>query len=102
MDIKSTATLRLFGLLRESAHKRGIPATLQIEIDAQGTSALEIASRLDLPVSMIEGVFVNHSVYGLEQLVFPGDRVAFVPHGTPGPHRYTLGLYAAGRAKKRR
>ena len=29
--------------------------------------------------------------------VSPGDRVAFVPYGTPGPHRVFLGLYTAGK-----
>jgi hypothetical protein len=29
--------------------------------------------------------------------ISPGDRVAFVPYGTPGPHRVFLGLYAAGK-----
>jgi len=35
-------------------------------------------------------------VHGIGVHVSPGDRVAFVPYGTPGPHRVFLGLYAAG------
>ena len=44
----------------------------------------------------IEGVFVNHVVHGIGVHVSQGDRVAFVPYGTPGPHRVLLGLHSAG------
>jgi hypothetical protein len=46
---------------------------------------------------MIEGVFCNRVVHGIDHVIKPGDRVAFVPKGTPGPHRFFLGLYAAGK-----
>ena len=59
-----------------------------------------IATRLDLPHDLIEGVFCNHTVYGLDHVIRPGDRIAFVPYGTPGPHRFTLGLYDAGRGNR--
>ena len=39
----------------------------------------------------LEAAFLNGPVV-------PGDQVAFVPRGTPGPHRYTLGIHRAGRA----
>jgi hypothetical protein len=56
-----------------------------------------IALGLDLPLDAIEGVFCNGHVYGLGHVLAPGDRVGFVPHGTPGPHRFMLGLWSAGR-----
>jgi hypothetical protein len=40
---------------------------------------------------------VNHTVHGLDVWLNPGDRVAFVPFDTPGPHRVFLGLYEAGK-----
>ena len=40
---------------------------------------------------------MNRTVYGIGHHVDPGDRVAFVPYGTPGPHRVYLGLYKAGK-----
>ena len=69
------------------------PHKLHLEIAEDGESAAEIATRLGLPHDLIEGVFCNHTVYGLDHVIRPGDRIAFVPYGTPGPHRFTLGLY---------
>jgi len=56
-------------------------------------SALELANILDLPLDMIEAVFVNGKAASLEDgQVKPGDRVGFVPPGTPGPYRALLGM----------
>jgi hypothetical protein len=92
-------TVRIFGSLRPLREERGLPVTLETEVPAEGISAEDLAVRLELPLDMIEGVFVNHRVYGLAHPVVPGDRVAFVPYDTPGPHRVFLGLHAAGRSK---
>jgi molybdopterin converting factor small subunit len=97
MNIPGTITIRLFGVLHALRCERGLPTTIEMPVSAEGTLARAIAEDLALPVEFIEGVFVNHKVYGLDHLVFPGDRVAFVPPGTPGPHRFALGLYHAGR-----
>ena len=32
-------------------------------------------------------MFCNHRTYPIDHIIMPGDRVAFVPYGTPGPHR---------------
>jgi hypothetical protein len=92
-------TVRIFGSLRPLREERGLPVTLDTEVPTEGISAEDLAVRLELPPEMIEGVFVNHRVYGLAHPVVPGDRVAFVPYDTPGPHRVFLGLYAAGRSR---
>jgi hypothetical protein len=34
-------------------------------------------------------VFINNFVYSLEAVIRPGDRVAFISTGMPGPHRYS-------------
>ena len=75
-----------------------MPTTAEVEAPEDGTSARQIALDLELDLSVIEGVFVNGTVYDLGHSVMPGDRIAFVPQGTPGPHRVYLGLYSAGRA----
>ncbi len=67
-------------------------------MDDAGITGRDLARRLALPLGEIEGVFVNGRVRGPEHVILPGDRVAFVPKGTPGPHRFALGLYAAGRS----
>lgn len=99
-DRTTPVTVRTFGMLRALRVERGLPISVEIEVADEGTSAGEIADELGLPRDLIEGVFCNHTVYGLGHLVRPGDRVAFVPYGTPGPHRVTLGLYDAGRGQR--
>jgi hypothetical protein len=88
--------VRMFGRLHTLRRERGLPTTATVEVPVEGIAADELAVRLDLPVEQIEGVFCNGTVYGLDRVVMPGDRVGFVPHGTPGPHRFYLGLYQAG------
>ena len=73
----------------------GCHAPLPSRSPEGGLAARDLAVSLQLPPEKIEGVFVNHVVHGLSVHVSPGDRVAFVPYGTPGPHRVFLGLYAA-------
>jgi hypothetical protein len=62
--------------------------------------ACDLARELDLPLEKIEAVFVNHIVHGLDHRIQAGDRVAFVPTGIPGPHRFLLGIFDAGRQNK--
>ena len=45
-----------------------------------------------MPREKIEGVFINGNAGPLDRTVRPGDRVAYVPPGTPGPYRVILGL----------
>lgn len=54
--------------------------------------------RLDVPETAVECVFVNHHAFGLaDATIRPGDRVALVPPGVPGPHRFCLGIYQGKR-----
>jgi molybdopterin converting factor small subunit len=92
-----TVNVRMFGILSNLRDERGLPHNEIVELPDAGVTGRELADMLDIPHSMVEGIFVNHVVHGLDQVVRPGDRVAFAPYGTPGPHRFFLGLFAAGR-----
>ena len=92
----ATMEIRLFGLLHADRTRRGLPSVVRVEIPEEGIAARELATELELPLNLIEGVFCNGTVYGASHVLMPGDRVAFVPKGTPGPHRFTLGLWKAG------
>lgn len=94
--MSNLASVRMLGLLQPVCAERGMPTLLEVEVPEQGCSGWELVESLGLPAEMIEGMFVNHTLYGLGQIVMPGDRVALVPYGTPGPHRLYLGLYEAG------
>lgn len=89
--------VRMFGLLHEFRRERGLPSTVSVAVPRAGTTARAIAEGLGLPIELIEGAFVNGTVYGIDHEVRQGDRLAFVPQGTPGPHRVFLGLYRAGK-----
>lgn len=93
-------TVRLFGALHTLRRERGLPTVVEMDVPDCGCSGADLAESLDLPVSMIEGLFCNRTVRPLSYTVRPGDRVAFVPKGTPGPHRVFLGLYAAGKEER--
>lgn len=90
----------MFGLLHTLRKKQGLPAVVELELEEEGKSAREIALELQLPLDKIEAVFCNHLTYPIGHIIMPGDRVAFVPHGTPGPHRYCLGIKQAGDRSK--
>ena len=94
---ESSVTVRMFGSLHGFCREHDLETTVRVELPMEGVSGRELAIRLGLPLQSIEGVFCNGHVHGLSHVVRPGDRVGFVPHGTPGPHRFLLGLYAAGK-----
>jgi len=83
--------VRGFAELKAIFDRRGWPFPLQVPLDKQCTAA-ELAEKLALPRDKIEAVFINGMAGPLERTVNPGDRVAFVPPGTPGPYRVLLGL----------
>jgi molybdopterin converting factor small subunit len=96
MTTQST-TVRMFGALHTIRRERGLEPTTEVCIPAGGCAARDLACELDLPLEKIEAVFVNHKAYDLDHVIQQGDRVAFVPTGVPGPHRFLLGIYGAGR-----
>ena len=94
-------TVRMFGKLHSARRRKGLPAEARVWIPAEGLCATEVAKHLNLVLDDVEGVFCNHIVYALEHILLPGDEVAFVPTGVPGPHRFLLGIHAAGKSEKR-
>jgi hypothetical protein len=99
MTETDTVTVKMFGFLDAARKAEGLPSVVEVSVPAEGTTAEQIAVDLRLDLGIIEGVFVNGTVYDIEHPVAPGDRIAFVPHGTPGPHRFFLGLYKAGKSE---
>ncbi|MFZ5597598.1 MAG: MoaD/ThiS family protein [Bacillota bacterium] len=89
---KQKVEVRGFSFIKEIFDKRGLTFPFYVDLDGE-CSASELARRLEIPEEMIEGVFINGIAGGVDRTVSPGDRVAFVPPGTPGPYRVILGLY---------
>lgn len=88
--------VRFFGILRALRKEQGLEPYGEMHVSIPPMPASELARRLGLPLDRIEGVFCNHRIHPLSHVIRPGDEIAFVPKGTPGPHRYFLGLYQAG------
>jgi len=92
--------VRAFSFLKELFEERGWSFPLRLQLDTE-CSAAELAQKLDLPLDKIEAVFVNGTAQTMDQgKVRPGDRVAFVPPGTPGPYRVILGIVKGSEQKK--
>lgn len=100
MDNPANTRIRMFGNLYTLRKKRGLPTVAEIWLPPEGRRASEVAEELDLPLSRIEGVFCNHTAYSLDKILKPGDEIAFIPTGVPGPHRYMLGIHAAGKGER--
>jgi len=83
--------VRGFSFLKQEFDRRGWPFPLMVELEGE-CSAGELAEKLALPREKIEAVFINGIAGPLSRAVRPGDRVAYVPPGTPGPYRVILGL----------
>ena len=96
-----TTHIRMFGFLLTCRRKQGLPASVELQLSSEGKTALAIAKELELPINQIEAVFCNNTIYSLDHRIMPGDRVAFLPHGTPGPHRFCLGIKQAGDKHKK-
>jgi len=56
-------------------------------------SGKALLSALDIDASGVEVMFVNRKAFAVDcAVIHPGDRVALVPPGVPGPHRFLLGF----------
>ena len=89
---RHTVNITIFGFLRQHMDEQGLPYAIEKEIASEGEAVCDIAQGLSLPLEKIEAVFCNGRVINIYDTVFPGDRVAFFPFGTPGPYRVFLGM----------
>lgn len=83
--------LRGFGDLRKLFTERNWPFPYTFDLSEE-VSAGDLAGKLNIPIDQVEIVLINGIARGLDGKIQPGDRVAFVPPGTPGPYRVILGF----------
>jgi len=76
----------MLALLHGYCREHGLPTALERAVPNEGIRALDVASSIGLPVADIEGLFLNGRLVGLGAIIKPGDRVAFLPYGTPASH----------------
>lgn len=90
--MSDTIELRAFMGLTALLRERGWPSPLLLAIEGP-TTGLELLKMVDIPPDRVEVVFINGKVFRpADALVCPGDRVALVPPGTPGPYRALMGF----------
>jgi molybdopterin converting factor small subunit len=93
MHTAPSVTVRSIAFLDSFCKEHGVPSTTTVEVPSAGITAIDLAGSIGLPLELIEGVFHNYSVSGLDAIVMPGDRVAFVPPGTPASHPAFFGRF---------
>ncbi len=96
---QTKTTVRMFGCLHTYRREQGLEPKVEMTLPVAGCTALELARELELPLEKVEAVFINHLVYPLDHHVSPGDRVAFIPTGVPGPYRLLIGI-ASGKTQQ--
>ena len=84
--------IRVFGALRKYLDNQGIPYFIKKQLPSFACTPFDIAKELSLPKNEIEGVFINGKISAMDTALCAGDRIAFLPYGTPGPYRVYLGI----------
>jgi len=88
-------TFNAFNFLREHLKKKNIPYVNAIMELPDNYTPNKLIKELGYSEGEVEFVFINGKVLPKDTILKDGDRVAFVPPGTPGSYRLLLG------AKKR-
>lgn len=93
--------LEIRGFLQLDAflRKRYGSMPFYIEID-EPINGLELSEQLGIKKEDVEVIFVNGFVQQLDYPIQPGDRIAFLPPGCPGPYRIALGFYGKNQDNK--
>ncbi len=87
-SIELHAFMGLADLFRERQWTN--PRDFPLDAEASGDDLL---AKLDIPREGVEVMFINRKAVAADcALIPPGDRVALVPPGVPGPHRFLLGF----------
>ena len=89
---KPSIEVRFFMFLAELCKERGWTSPMQLEIEKDITGD-ELLAQLDSAPERVEVLLVNgKAVWPSAARIQPGDRVALLPPGTPGPYRVLLGF----------
>nr|WP_320146968.1 MoaD/ThiS family protein [uncultured Anaeromusa sp.] len=84
--------VRFFMALSELVKKRQWNNPLRLAL-AEEIAGVELLAKLEVETAQVEAFMINgKAVLPGEARIRPGDRVALLPPGTPGPYRVMLGL----------
>lgn len=84
-------TFNAFNFVREKLKKQNIPyLNVPLELP-ENFSPKMLMDKYNLNDKDVEFVFINGKVHPKDTTLKNGDRIAFVPPGTPGSYRLILG-----------
>lgn len=89
---RSTIIFNAFSFLRSRLNDLGHRHSDKAFSIAPQETVAALVERLGLGEDEVEGVFVNGRIQPFQTELANGDRVALIPPGTPGPHRFLLGI----------
>ena len=95
MPADAEVHVKMLAFLHTFQRERGAPTNMYVTVPEDGVGGRDLALAIGLPVERIEGLFLNYKACALDAMVRPGDRVAFVPYGTPASHPAFLGPFRA-------
>ena len=82
------------GFLHLDAFLRKKHGTMPVKMHLTAPlTGVQLAEQLGIRLHEVEVIFINGFVQALDAIIHPGDRVAFLPPGCPGPYRVALGFY---------
>ena len=87
-------TFNAFSFLQKKLKEKNIPFSNELMTIKSGITARDLVRQVALTDEDVEVVFINGKVHSLDTELHHNDRVALVPHGTPGPYRVLLGFKA--------
>ena len=88
----ATITFNAFSFLQKKLKAKNLEyVNAQLSIE-EGTTARDLIRQMELKEEEVEAVMLNGKVGLLDTVLQDQDRVAFVPHGTPGPYRVMFGF----------
>lgn len=91
-------TFNAFNFVREKLKKQNIPfVNAPLDLPDNYTPK-QLLKDYNLSGNDVEFVFINGLVKPKDTVLKNGDRLAFVPPGTPGSYRLILGAKEAGEA----
>ena len=84
--------IRFFMFLAELCKDRGWTSPMRLELGEE-ISGAQLLERLEISPERVEVLLVNgKAMWPAAARIQPGDRVALLPPGTPGPYRVLLGF----------
>ncbi len=85
-------TFNAFSFLQKKLKAKKIEFSNVTMTVTPGSCAKDLIHQVKLTMEDVEVVFINGKVAPFDTIIENNDRVALVPHGTPGPYRVLLGF----------